>query len=232
MSDLTPAFVLHTRDYRDTSLLIEFLTPDRGRISAVAKGARRVQRGVSQRAILQALQPLWIDCGGRGELKSLRAVEVRAPRVDLHGHALFSALYINELLCRLLQRDDVHSQLFADYEAAITALAGTVPLDITLRLFELRLLEELGYGFSLVQEGETGEPVHAQGFYQFDFQRGLIASPTHTAAMVAGVDLLDFAAGNFTDSARRSMKLLCRLALLPHLGDKPLQSRLLFASDR
>lgn len=232
MDTLVPAFVLHTRDYRDTSLLIEFLTPEQGRTGAIAKGARRVQRGVSQRAILQPLQPLWIECGGRGELKSLRHAEVRAPLLSLRGHALFSALYVNELLTRLLHRDDPQPQVFAAYETTLQQLANEVPIDVTLRLFELRLLEELGYGFSLVAEGESGAPIRADCLYRFDPQRGLlpvVAAPPAPPTL-AGRDLLDFARGTFTDSARRSAKVLCRLALSAHLGDKPLQTRALFAT--
>jgi DNA repair protein RecO (recombination protein O) len=229
LSELTPAFVLHARDYRDTSLLIEFLTPSAGRISAVAKGVRRVSHGVSQRAILQPLQPLWIDCGGRGELKTLRHAEVRDARMQLHGHALFSALYLNELLCRLLHRDDAHADLFLVYESALQRLAGAEPLDITLRLFELRLLEELGYGFDFAHAGEEGAPVRATMTYRFDRGRGLIADADGD---LTGGDLLDFAAGRFSDAARRTLKRLCRQALQPHLGDKPLQSRLLFSADR
>lgn len=232
MNELVPAFVLHARDYRDTSLLIEFFTPSFGRISAVAKGARRLQRGTSQRAILQPLQPLLIAWSGRSELKSLRTAEVRAPMIPLRGHALFSAFYMNELLCRLLQREDEQMQLFADYETALEQLGGDLPLDITLRRFELCLLEALGYGFSLVHEGESGMPVAAERHYHFDPQRGLVPTQKIHAGqtLFSGADLLAFARGDFTDSARRSAKLLCRAALHVHLGGKPLQTRSLFSS--
>jgi DNA repair protein RecO (recombination protein O) len=228
MSELVPAFVLHARDYRDTSLLIDFLTPEHGRIHAIAKGARSVRRGVSQRAILQPLQPLWIECGGRGELKSLHAVEVRAPLFGLRGHALFSALYLNELLCRLLHRDDPHPQLFDDYAVALEQLGGSLPLDITLRHFELRLLDELGYGLSLTHEGESGNALQRDWRYGFDAQRGLVLSKSQYGQVFLGADLLDFGAGKLTDTARRAVKNLCRIALQVHLGKKPLQSRALF----
>lgn len=236
MNELIPAFVLHARDYRDTSLLIEIFTPDQGRFTAVAKGARRVQRGSSQRAILQPLQPLWIECSGRGELKTLRSAEVRAPMIALRGHALYSALYINELLCRLLHRDDPSPQLFDDYSITLAQLASTVPLDITLRHFELRLLDELGYGFSLTEEGESGLPIQPVRWYAFDIRRGLTpvagvdADRMWSAGNYAGADLLAFAQGDYNDDARRALKRLCRIALRTHLGDKPLQSRALLST--
>jgi DNA repair protein RecO (recombination protein O) len=228
MNELVPAFVLHARDYRDTSLLIEFLTPEQGRINAIAKGARRIQRGTSQRAILQPLQPLWIECGGRGELKSLHNVEVRAPVIGLRGHALFSAFYLNELLCRLLHRDDPHPQLFADYAVTLEQLGSELPLDITLRHFELRLLDEMGYGLDLMHEGVSGDALQRDWRYTFDAQRGLVLSKSQYGQVFLGADLLDFSAGEFTDAARRAVKNLCRLALQVHLGSRPLQSRALF----
>lgn len=230
MSELAAAFVLHSRDYRDTSLLIDFFTSDHGRIGVIAKGARRMQRGTSQRAILQPLQPLWIECGGRGELKSLHTVEVRAPLLGLRGHALFSAFYLNELLCRLLHRDDPHPQLFDDYATTLEHLGGALPLDITLRHFELRLLDELGYGLSLTHEGESGDALQHDWRYVFDAQRGLVLSKSQYGQVFRGGDLLDFSSGEFSDDARRAVKNLCRIALQVHLGDKPLQSRALFLS--
>ena len=227
MNELTPAFLLHARDYRDTSLLIELFTPDAGRMSAIARGARRMQRGSTQRAILQPLQPLWIECGGRGELKTLRTAEVRAVAIPLRGTSLYSAFYLNELLCRLLPRDDPHPQLFSDYEITLEQLCGTVPLDISLRRFELRLLEDLGYGFSLTHAGETGLPINPEWNYCYDPQRGLlpIITVNEKQRHFSGADFLNFYRGEYTESARRSLKIVCRLALQQHLGDKPLQSR-------
>lgn len=225
VNELRPAFLLHAREYRDTSLLVELFTPDAGRISAVAKGARRMHHGVSQRAILQPLQPLWVQCVGSRELQTLRSMESRAPAITLRGNALFSAFYLNELLCRLLHRDDAHASLFFDYENTLNALAGVAPLDITLRHFELQLLESLGYGLSLTHEGATGEPIQAHRNYVFDTQSGLVITKVAASVVFSGADLLDFACGNFTETARRSLKYLCRMALRVHLGDKPLQSR-------
>jgi DNA repair protein RecO (recombination protein O) len=232
MESLQPAYVLHTRDYRDTSLLVEFFTPLHGRVSTVAKGARSARRGSSQRAILQPFQPLLVDIGGHAELKYLRHVETRASAFVLQGKTLFSAFYLNELLCRLLHRDDAHDELFADYENTLRALVQPDFLDVALRRFELRLLEELGYGFDLAYAVDSDAPIAVDRFYQYDAQRGLVAgNPAHPRA-VSGRDILDFLAGNYSPAARRALKNLCRQALRPHLGDKPLHSRGLFITDR
>lgn len=229
---LQPAYALHTRDYRETSLIVEFFTPAHGRVAAVARGARSVRRGASQRAILQPLQPLWIELGGHGELKSLRNAEARAAVVALRGPRLFGALYLNELLCRLLHRDDAHDALFARYEATLQALAGAALLDVALRHFEIDLLDALGYGFSLLEASDSGAPLAADARYEFDPQRGLVSAPAHNDAALRGGDILDFAAGRYSAESRRALKRLCRLALRPHLGSKPLRSRELFVAAR
>lgn len=230
MDSLNPAFVLHARDYRDTSLLVEFFTPAHGRVSAVARGARSVRHGASQRAILQPFQPLLIELSGRTELKTLRAIEVRAPALPLRGPVLYSALYLNELLCRLLHRDDANAELFADYETTLQQLGQSDVLDILLRRFELSLLDALGYGFDLSQS-DNDTAISPERFYQFNPQRGLVLSRAQPHA-VSGRDILDYLEGNYSIGARRALKLLCRQALRPHLGEQPLRSRQLFRSER
>ena len=227
---MQPAYVLHTRDYRDTSLLIDLFTPEHGRISAVARGARMPRRGVSQRASLQPFQPLWIEWSGAGELKSLRESEIRDPAIPLRGPALFSGMYVNEILCRLLHRDDAHADLFSDYENALQQLAQQSMIDVVLRHFELRLLDELGYGFNLREQAHSGDLISATREYYLDVNAGLVAADVHTPAqiIVRGVDILNFLDGNYSPQARRAMKIMCRMALQPHLGSKPLMSRELF----
>jgi DNA repair protein RecO (recombination protein O) len=230
---LQPAWLLHARDYRDSCLIVELLTRSGGRISAVARGARRSRKGYSQRSILQPFQPLWVETFGRGELKTLRNVESRDGALPLRGRALFSGLYLNELLCRILHRDDPHDTLFEDYATALTELVQTQQLDIVLRQFEFRLLQELGYGFSLDTDADSGSAVTADSHYRFDVQRGLILQHGVGAQpLFSGRDLMEFASGNYSEGARRALKLLCRLALRPHLGDKPLLSRQLFFAER
>lgn len=231
---LQSAFLLHARDYRDSSLLIELFTAEQGRVAAVARGVKTARRsGAAQRALLQPFQPLWVATVGRSELKNLRNVEARDMPLPLRGRALFSALYLNELLCRALPHEDPLPDLFVDYECALARLATPMPLDIVLREFELRLLDALGYGMSLALDAGSGEPLDPDDLYYFDVLRGLL--PAYGRADVAvfrGRDLLDFDAGHYSGEARRALKSLCRLALRPHLGDQPLRSRLLFATDR
>lgn len=228
-----PGYLLHARDYRDTSLLVELFTPAGGRMSAVARGARSNRRGYSQRAVLQPFQPLWIELSGHGELKTLRQAEARASAVSLQRQGLLSGLYVNELLCRLLHRDDPHPDLFDDYERVLPALLNLDYLDIALRHFELRLLEALGYGIDLSIDA-SGVNIAAEAFYSFDANSGLMRVVATTSSLAAfhGADILDFLAQNYSAAARRTLKHLCRAALQPHLGGKPLRSRSLFSGER
>ena len=225
------AYVLHARAYRDTSLLVEFFVEQGERISAIARGARSNRRGISQRSLLQPFQPLWIEFGGAGELKLLRLAEARASSITLQKEGLFSGFYVNELLCRLLHRNDPHPDLFFEYERVLPQLLALDRLDIALRQFELRLLEELGYGLDLTIDAD-GLPIDERAFYRFDAGRGLSVVSSELPMALSGRALHEFVAGNYTADARRTLKWLCRAALQPHLGDKPLRSRALFAVEK
>lgn len=228
---LQPAYILHSRPYRDSSMLLEVLSAEHGRISLVARGARRKTRGGSGSAMLQPFVPLLLSFSGRTELKNLNASEVAGRPLPLLGERLFSGLYLNELLVRLLHRHDPHPQLFAAYGSTLDALAGGAEIDDSLRRFEFALLGELGYGFELDIDGSSGEAVQALDWYHYHPDYGLVArGPGVDAARPAfrGADLLALAANDFGGSARLTAKRLLRLVLAHQLGDAPLRSRELF----
>jgi DNA repair protein RecO (recombination protein O) len=232
---LQPAYILHSRPFRDSSMLLEVLTAEQGRISLVARGARRRQRGGSTSALLQPFTPLLLGFSGRSELKTLTATEAAGRALLLRGERMFSGMYLNELLVRLLHRHDPHPQLFASYAASLDALAGQGELDEILRRFEFSLLTELGYGFALDLDGRSGEPVQPLDWYHYhpDFglvARGPVADPQQPA--FRGADLLALAADEFNAEVRVTAKRLLRLVLAAHLGDAPLRSRELFAAAR
>jgi DNA repair protein RecO (recombination protein O) len=226
---LQPAWVLHSRPYRDTSLLLELFTAEQGRISLVGRGVRRRSRGGSQSALLQPFNPLLVSFSGGGELRTLTGCEVAGEPVGLRGDRLFSALYLNELLMRLLHRHDPHPRLFAAYAAALEELAAAVRPDIPLRRFELGLLDELGYGFPLDRDGHSGEPIAAGATYRFDPDYGLVAADPDSGGL-CGAELLRMAGGDFEGTARPVARQLLRQALASHLGPEPLRSRALFRS--
>lgn len=233
--DLQPAYILHSRPYRDSSAIIEALTAEHGRMSLVARGARRKNRGGSNIALLQAFTPLLVSFTGRGELKTLTANESAGAPKTLRGERLFSGLYINELLVRLLHRHDPHPMLFAAYDSALDELSSAPQVELVLRRFEFTLLQELGYSFDLHLDGRSGQAVLPEQWYHFHGDYGLVAregdvDPRRPAFI--GADLLAIAAGDLDGDTRVTAKRLLRQVLASHLGEAPLKSRELFRTRR
>ncbi len=227
-----PAYLLHSRPYRDSSRICEFFTRDYGRVAGVVRGVRAAgARRRSSQAALQPFVPLSVSWSGRSELKSVNAVD-SSGAFTLQRERLYSGLYVNEITERLLHRNDAHGELFAAYELCLSALAGDSSVAPLLRRYELALLEELGYGMSVSMDADTGAEVEADAFYAFYPEVGLRrnTAPAKAAALPGfkGADLLDMAAGNWHADSLRCAKALCRAALQPLLGDKPLRSRDLF----
>lgn len=229
---LQPAFILHSRPWRDTSALLDVLTAEHGRIGVVARGVRRAARRGSSGALLQSFTPLLLSFTGRSELKTLTSVEAAGSASRLSGERLFSALYINELLVRLLHRNDPHPGLFLAYGQAVEALAGDLALDAVLRRFELALLDELGYSFDFATEGHSGQPVEPGERYYFEPGCGLVLwrGGRDQPPLFSGGDLLAIARGEYDGGARLPARRLLREVLAAHLGGAPLRSRELFRS--
>lgn len=230
--DLQPAYVLHTRPYRDTSMLVDLLTQEHGRVALVAKGVRTEKS--RRRALLNPFAGLLASFQGRGGLKLLTAVEPHGPAATLHGAALYCGFYINELLLRLLAEHDPHPYVFKNYQTTLVALSRDNQLEPWLRRFELSVLEELGYGVNLVADATHGAPLQADAVYQFESEHGFTQVPLGTpsagaSSLFFGRDLLAIASDNFSDAqTRQAAKRLTRAALQPLLGSRPLKSRELF----
>lgn len=231
--ELQPAYILHTRPYRNTSVLVDFLTPEYGRISGVAKGVRGGSKAAKQkRAVFQPFVPLLVGWSGNSELKSVNHFETEQAPLALAGKKLFSALYINELLCRLLHQQEESQQLFALYQLALQELIQQEEIDVVLRRFELQLLACLGYGIELGFDSETGQAIESGRDYRYYADQGFrvfagVAEPL-AGELFSGADLLALAQSDFNPQVRRMAKRLCRQALGFHLGGKPLKSRDLF----
>src|SRR3954466_456157 len=150
-----PAFVLHRYDWSESSLILEVFTRHHGRIALVAKGAKRPSSNF--RPVLLPLQPLHVAFGGDGEIRTLKGAEWVGGQVMPTGDALLSGYYVNELVLRLLARDDPHPQLFDAYAGAVSVLASEHgdALELALRAFELLLLREIGLLPSLDAETTT-----------------------------------------------------------------------------
>ncbi|MGQ9425892.1 DNA repair protein RecO [Gilvimarinus sp. F26214L] len=224
---LQPAYILHTRPYRDTSLLIEALTPGYGRISLVGRGQRQSRQ--KSRRPLQPFTELLLSWQGRSDLKTLVAAEIAGRAAFLSGYHLFSGLYANELLTRLLPQGDAHPEVYATYQQLLAELIAESELEGALRRFEFRLLEELGYGIEFRRDARTDDLVEAGQSYVFAADLGVMRAEHNHSGGFAGEDLLAIAAEDYSRSeTRRTAKRLARMALAPHLGNRPLKSRELF----
>lgn len=227
-----PAFILHRRPYRETSLLLEVFTRSEGRIAMLAKGAKR-GRG-NRAALLQAFVPLQLCWTGRSDLKTLTDVEARGSPLHLSGPSLISAFYLNELIVRLLQPQDPYEELFAAYQQALQQLAfHPQRMQWSLRLFEKELLQELGYGLQLECEVGGGKPVQPGLQYCYDMQmqgpRPAGECDRHSGPRLGGMTLLALASGTLPEAQQLyEAKILLRAVLARHLGPRPLRSRELF----
>lgn len=226
-ASLVRGYVLHARPWRDTSMLVEAFTPEAGRVGLVARGVRR-QRGGS-RAPLEPFRPLLLSWSGRGELRTLTAVEAEARRAVPAGRGLLAAFYCSELVLRLLGRDDPNPAAFATYERAIATLAAGGDNEPALRRFELALLDALGFAPPLEHEADSGTPVEPDTEYDFLPEHGPVPARGPAAegvVRVRGAHLRALAAGELDDAGvQRSARRVLRASLQPHLGARPLKSR-------
>lgn len=226
-----PAYVLHRRPYRETSLLVDLFTLNNGRVTVVARGANGPRSPL--KAQLQPFQPLLVDWQGRSDLKTLTQTDNR-PGVTLgHGRALYSGFYLNELLQKLLPSGEVCPELFAAYLSALSELASGDDVEPVLRRFEGALAESMGYGFAWDEVAGSGEPVRDGCSYCYDPQQGILNGPAPEARLqrLPGNVLRSIATGNFTGEAeRRVAKQVMRSLVDFLLQGKPLNSRGLFGN--
>lgn len=226
------AYVLHRRDFQESSLLVDLLTINDGRIRVVAKGAKRNKS--PWRAVLQAFSPICVEFSGRHDLKTLTLAEAIQSPLNLTGDYLYSGFYLNELLQRLLPQHAEVSELFEAYEGALQALAHKRPIEDSLRGFEWQLLQQLGHAFDWQTDAETGATLTAGMLCYFDPERGFtLTEPfpgalAFNAELVSSLHILNQSCVELDSEQRKLCKKIMREALAPHLGGKPLRSRELF----
>lgn len=219
-----PAFVLHARPYRETSLLVECLTRDHGRIGVVARGVRK-ERARLQRAQLEPFQRIELDLLMKGELATLRAAESVGTAQRLTGDAGMAGLYLNELVVRLTGRQDPNPQLFAHYEITLRRMAMGAPLAWTLRRFERDMLEALGYGLQLDVGAADGEPIDPGLAYFYDPESGVLPGRMGDPRSIRGADLLALANDTAPDVAGLSaLRRMMRQVITFHLGGGELRA--------
>lgn len=217
--NLEPAYVLHRRPYRDSSLIINLFTLNHGRISVVARSARGLKSRYKGK--LEMFSPLLVSWVGRRELKTLGDVELNGMPTTFSGDTLLCGFYLNELLLRLLEHEDPYPNLFRAYQKTLDTFKMKEHLQATLRCFEKKLLHELGYGLSFLK-------IEPENYYQYFPNRGFERCETvdEQGAVFSGNSLIALRDECFQDSVSLSdAKRLMRMVLSQHLGNKPIKSR-------
>ena len=222
-----PAFVLHARAWRETSLLVEVLSAEHGRVGLVARGVQGPKRHVL-RAALQPLQSIRFDASQRGELAQLTAAEAVDAAPLLQGDAAMAGFYINELCLRLAPRLAPQPELHLAYAMVRERLRATAPLAWTLRRFERDLLDALGFGFDFASDVD-GAPVDPAARYRFDPEQGphrvLGERSGERRETATGAALLALAEDRMPASEDLgSLRVPMRAVLRHHLGGRGLKS--------
>lgn len=220
-----PGFVLHSYPYKETSLIVDVFTRDHGRVGVVAKGAKRPHSKL--RGVLQTFQPLAVSFSGKSELRTLIDAEWVGGLLPLERNSLLCGFYLNELLVKLLARDDPHPALFDHYVSTLNQLAHDEPAQIVLRKFETALLKETGVAAQLTRCTGTGEAVVPEQSYVVDPERGpRPARPDDVWPAVSGQTLIDMEREDYHDPVTQAQsKQLMRFLLSHHLGGAPLNTR-------
>lgn len=220
-------FVLHRRPYTETSLILDVFSEEYGRVTILAKGARSKRSNL--KGVLQPFTPLLLKWFGKGSMRTLKQAEPISLGIPLSGINLYSAMYINELVARVVESETAYPELFHDYLSALTELAQCDNPEPALRRFELALLSSLGYGVDFLHCAGSGEPVSDNMTYRYREQKGFIASVRQDNLSFLGNELVAISERRFlTKSQLQAAKRFTRMALKPYIGSKPLKSRELF----
>ena len=180
---LQPAFVLHTRAFRDTSLIVDLFALKYGRISCLARGAKSSKSKL--RGLLLPFVPLLVSWSGKSDLVTLSKIETNNKPYNITGSNLLSGLYLNELLVKLLAQHDPHPNIYRAYQNTLNNLQNNNNIQITLRLFEKQLLAEIGYGLQLTKDAE-GQVIQPNNYYYYKYEHGFVRCLEHDENAFSG----------------------------------------------
>jgi DNA repair protein RecO (recombination protein O) len=227
-----PAYLLHARPFSESSLLVDLFTREYGRLMVIAKGARRGK--TRSRGVLLPFKPLLVSWSGKGQLPILTSAEQGQHTREMKGRMLTSGFYLNELVLRLLHRHDAHESLFDHYHIAASQLAQENSPHQVLRIFEKKLLQEIGFGLVLDHDAETGEAISPQQQYHYVVEKGPVCAeqpgeygiPGEQALTVSGGTLYAMHEERFkSDSELQEARRLTRALIDRELNGRPLRSR-------
>jgi DNA repair protein RecO (recombination protein O) len=221
---LASAYILHHRPFRETGRIFEVLTREDGRLSMFARGVRGPKARLA--AVLQPFRLLLLSFSGRGDAPSLTGAESAAGSAPLPAACLLSGFYLNELVLTLTTRHDPQPALFDAYHLALETLKGGAPLEPTLRVFEKRMLQMLGYGLELDTEALSGRPIEPEGYYYFRPGEGLFPADAARADALAGRSLASLRNEELSEARElKDARALLQAALAHCLDGRELATR-------
>lgn len=216
-----PAYILHYQHYRETSLIIEALTRDFGRVSLIAKGVRKTKSKTV--GLLRPFKPLCLSFMGNSGLKIITQIEAADLPGELTGMALYCGYYVNELIGHFLHKDDPYPELFQHYQECLINLSGREVYEPALRIFELYLMDAIGYGLNLGYDYHSEKPIESNKKYLFNKDGGFIEDRN---GQFSGNTLLAMQQKKFDDpKVMNEAKFLMRIVIDHHLQGKQLKSR-------
>ncbi|WP_322628500.1 DNA repair protein RecO [Halothiobacillus sp.] len=228
---MTCAYVLHTRPWRETSLLVDWFTEDHGRLTTRQRGVRQSGRKSAVRPL--PFQGMHMMLAGRGDMKVATQIDLTEPPRLLTGQALAVGFYLNELLMRTLGRDEPMPALFAQYAQSLERLTQEAQmLGLVIRRFERDLLTELGFGIDWTHTSDQGITVDPEATYWVDPEVGILSRRTPAGLAVSGRVIMAIALDKLPDtpSDQRLARDLMQFMMRPHVGAAPFHSRELWRS--
>ena len=223
-SDWESCYLLHQRSYGETSLIVDIFSYSYGRISLVAKGAKKPKSKFF--GYLMPFNKLKITFSGRGNLKTLTNIDKDlSTNINLNSTQIYSLMYINELIVRLLPQEIPQEDLFKLYDEFIYNFANEKEVGFNLRQFELDLLELLGYGINFNNDIENNELIDPLATYEFVEERGIRKK---TNADCQGKDIINMSQRDFSSIPPQLSKNLTKMAINFCLDGKQINSREIF----
>lgn len=220
-----PAYLLHYRPFRDSSLLLDVFSRDHGKLALVARGARSNKSRL--KGLLRPFMPLRMSWLLRSDLGTLTGAEIDGQPLTLTGDALLSGYYVNELILHFLHRHDSQSEAFSAYRQTVGLLAAAEDPAPILRHFEIELLRLLGYALNIEHDASTHEKLQRSANYEYRVEQGPVKVARDSGPMVfSGKQLMAIRDHCFDDEdVLRAANRLLRNVIAHHLGGKELKSR-------
>ncbi len=225
----TPCYILHRRDYLESSLILEILSREHGRVSLIAKGAKRhkKQQGINYNLYQEYLLS-WVS---KSELGTLIDVELAITMASMRPKQMMTGFYMNEIILRLLHKHESHPELYDSYKTTVRELSKNNTDQALIRYFEKILLQSLGYGVIFDQDLNTGNAIVAEEdyYYKFDFGPTSNNKNSMEGVPISGKTLIGLNNETLADTKNKNeAKILLRSLLNQYLGEKPLESRKLY----